>query len=254
MRSAMPSASATTALLGIWHDVEDSYVEEYLRWHSFEHLPERLALPGFVSAERHELIEGPGQRFCCFLDVKDREAFRSPDYQARLDSPTEWTRRLMPRYSRIHRALCEKRWEMGTGLSGVSACIRIASNGDETLRTQLHKICSDLLEQQAIARARLGEIDQVLTNIESEEKRLRRNEDAGGYDLVLLVEGLSVPAMRSTVHSLAAVPLAQKLCHEASIYSLSFSLRSAGQFAQWPASNGRPFDSEWFCHQGRLTY
>lgn len=223
----MHSAPATAALLGIWHDVEADHVEEYLRWHSFEHLPERLALPGFVSAERYELIEGPGQRFCCFLDVQDREVFRSPDYQARLDAPTEWTRRLMPRYSRIHRALCEKQWEIGSGLSGLGACLRIASNGDEKLKAELKASCAGLLERQAITRARLGELDQALTSVESEEKRLRRDEDAGGYDLVLLFDGLSVVALRSAARDLEAAPLAQKLRHETSICGLSFSLRNS---------------------------
>ena len=222
----MPSLTATTALLGIWHDVEADYVEEYLRWHSFEHLPERLALPGFISAERYELIEGPGQRFCCFLDVKNREAFRSLDYQARLNAPTQWTRRLMPRYSRIHRALCEKRWEIGTGLSGFSACIRIASNGNETLGAELHAVCAGLLERQAVTRARLGELDQALTSVDSEEKRLRRNEDAGGYNLFLLIDGLSVAALHGAARDLEAAPLATELRHEMSIYSLSFSLRN----------------------------
>jgi hypothetical protein len=220
--------STTSALLCIWHDVETDYVEEYLRWHSFEHLPERLALPGFVSAERYQLIEGPGQRFGCFLEVENRDAFRSSAYQARLDAPTEWTRRLMPRYSRVHRALCRKQWDIGNGMSGLAACLRIASNGNTALKAELRAICAALLVEHEIMRARFAELDQALTSLTSEEKRLRRSEDAGGYDLVVLLDALSIASLRSVADDLAASLHGQGLRHEFSIYGLSCSLKKDG--------------------------
>src|SRR4029453_15113665 len=121
----------TGALLAIWHDVEKPFVEDYLRWHTFEHLPERLALPGFQRARRFEHEDGPGQQFMCILDVRDLRDFESPDYLARLNDPTEWARRLMPRYGRVHRALCTKVLQIGQGIAPVAGCIRFNVRRDE---------------------------------------------------------------------------------------------------------------------------
>jgi hypothetical protein len=222
----MPQTSPTTALLCIWHDVEADYDQEYLRWHSFEHLPERLALPGFVSAQRYELIDGPGQQFCCFLDVESLAAFHSAAYQARLDDPTEWTRRLMPRYTRVQRALCEKRWEIGCGSSGTIACVRVAGSGDASSCADLEAACIDLYVNQHILRARLGELDQAVTGLDSEEKRLRRTEDSGGYGLTLLVDALSAKSLHAAMASFAALLTGRGLRFEISSYRLSCSLWS----------------------------
>lgn len=224
----MASSNPTAALLCIWHDVEAGFVDEYLRWHTFEHLPERLALPGFVSAERYELREGPGQRFCCFIDVDGLDALQSPAYQARLDAPTEWTRRLMPRYARVHRALCGKRREIGAGTSHRIACLRVASGGDSALACDLSAACTVWHARHHALRARLAALDPVTTGRHSEEKRLRRSEDAGGYDLVLLVDALSQQSLRLMVGELDGLMAARGSAYELSTYDLSCVMRGGG--------------------------
>jgi hypothetical protein len=40
-------ALAGNAFLIIWHDVKPEAESDYLRWHTREHMPERLGIPGF---------------------------------------------------------------------------------------------------------------------------------------------------------------------------------------------------------------
>ncbi|WP_332684054.1 hypothetical protein [Bosea sp. (in: a-proteobacteria)] len=217
----MPLTPTTDAMLCIWHDVEADHVEEYLRWHTFEHLPERLALPGFCLARRYELLDGPGQRFFCVLDVRALADFETPEYLARLDAPTIWTRRLMPRYGRVHRSLCRKLWELGEGLTGLTACVRIAGGGDPAIAETLAGLCARQLALQYLAFAQLGGFDAAVADRDSEEKRLRRSEDSGGYDLVLLLGGLSREALRSALDDVETLLERHRLKSETSLYGLS---------------------------------
>ena len=43
----------STACLAIWHNVNPSREAEWLRWHTGEHMPERLAIPGILAGRRY---------------------------------------------------------------------------------------------------------------------------------------------------------------------------------------------------------
>lgn len=86
--------NAMSGILAIWHDLEDSYSDLYERWLVAEHIPERLALPGFLEARRYEAAAG-SPRFFIRYEVASPEALASPEYLARLASPTPLTREVM---------------------------------------------------------------------------------------------------------------------------------------------------------------
>ena len=45
-------------ILAIWHDVDAAIGDEYERWYFREHLPERVAVPGFLAGRRYEAVSG----------------------------------------------------------------------------------------------------------------------------------------------------------------------------------------------------
>jgi hypothetical protein len=92
-------------VLAIWHDLEDSHSELYERWLVSEHIPERLALPGFLEARRYEAVSG-GPRFFIRYAVAAPEALASPEYLARLASPTPQTREVMQGFRNMVRTAC----------------------------------------------------------------------------------------------------------------------------------------------------
>jgi hypothetical protein len=82
--------------------------DEFNAWYDTEHLPERLAIPGFVSARRwiaHDAAPGQG-KYIATYELTHPEVIESPAYCARLgDGYTPWTRRILARCSVL------KRWE-----------------------------------------------------------------------------------------------------------------------------------------------
>ncbi|MGO4287372.1 hypothetical protein AB4Y99_24670, partial [Bosea sp. TAB14] len=41
-----------SAFLAIWHDIAEGGHEAYIEWHTREHMPERLSIPGFRTGKR----------------------------------------------------------------------------------------------------------------------------------------------------------------------------------------------------------
>ncbi len=86
-----PSARGAMLLL---FDVAADAVDEHDDWHTHEHMPERLAIPGFLRGTRWTRTT-TGPRYCVLYEVADLTVLDSPAYRARLDDPTPWTAKMM---------------------------------------------------------------------------------------------------------------------------------------------------------------
>lgn len=99
------SRPPTPGILAIWNDREDSIAEVYEHWYVTEHLPERLAVPGFVAARRYEAEKGTPRYFTTY-DVESLEVLASADYLAKLASPSPLTRQVMANFRNMVRTAC----------------------------------------------------------------------------------------------------------------------------------------------------
>lgn len=71
--------------------------EEFNDWYDTEHVPERGAMPGFLSALRYVCIQG-WPRYMALYDLVSLAALRSPEYLALSgDGFTPWSKRVLPR-------------------------------------------------------------------------------------------------------------------------------------------------------------
>lgn len=93
------------AVLAIWNDRDDAVAEEYERWYLTEHLPERLAVPGFLAARRYEALRGAPRFLTCY-DVESPQVLASAAYLARLADPSPVTRRIMAHFRDMTRTVC----------------------------------------------------------------------------------------------------------------------------------------------------
>ena len=59
--SQQPTQSIGRTILVVMMDVDPEHYEEFNRWYNDEHLPERLAIPGYIGARRFKLEEGQGR-------------------------------------------------------------------------------------------------------------------------------------------------------------------------------------------------
>jgi hypothetical protein len=84
-----------TGLLMVWTDVPADQEEEFNRWYNQEHLAERLAIPGFLSAARYEATTG-GPKHLAYYELESIEVLESEAYKYVQAHPTEWTKRCSP--------------------------------------------------------------------------------------------------------------------------------------------------------------
>jgi hypothetical protein len=70
--------------------------EEFNAWYDSEHLPERLAIPGFRSARRWVADVAPGEgKYLATYELDAEAVLASPEYLARFEGATPWTRRCL---------------------------------------------------------------------------------------------------------------------------------------------------------------
>ena len=83
------------AALAVWLECLPEAEGDFDRWYREEHLAERVGVPGFLRARRHQAVRGAPKYFALY-EVEDAGVLRSPAYLERLNNPTDWTRRVMP--------------------------------------------------------------------------------------------------------------------------------------------------------------
>jgi hypothetical protein len=84
--------------------------EEFNAWYDTEHLAERLVIAGFRSARRWVAHCAPGEgKYLATYELDSPAVLRSPEYLARFDGATPWTRRCLEKAVVFRRWACEQR-------------------------------------------------------------------------------------------------------------------------------------------------
>ena len=89
----------------MWWDMSASRRSEFEHWHTHEHFPERLGIPGFRRATRWTSAAGDEGIFVMY-ELDDYDVLASPAYLTRLNAPTAWSTRLMPEHRNMVRSQC----------------------------------------------------------------------------------------------------------------------------------------------------
>ena len=85
-------------ILLVMMDVEEGHEAEFDRWYNEEHLPERMEIPGYVSARRFKLVEGNGVlKYLCIWEMEDASPLESEMYKSQRARPS-WIREEANKY------------------------------------------------------------------------------------------------------------------------------------------------------------
>ncbi len=77
-------------ILVVMMDVDPEHEDEFNEWYNDEHLPERLEIPGYVSARRFKLEEGEGVlKYLCIWELEDASPLQSEQYKAQRERPSQ---------------------------------------------------------------------------------------------------------------------------------------------------------------------
>lgn len=86
-----------SSLLHVMMDVDPEHEEEFNRWYWEEHVPERVALPGFLSARRFVAKMGE-PKYLAIYELESADALETPEYRHAYENPSPWTQRIRKHY------------------------------------------------------------------------------------------------------------------------------------------------------------
>ena len=84
-----PTIPVGTTVLVVTMDVDPEDEAEFNKWYNEQHLPERMEIPGYVSARRFKLEEGDGAlTYLCIWELEDGSPLQSQMYKEQNADPT----------------------------------------------------------------------------------------------------------------------------------------------------------------------
>jgi hypothetical protein len=105
-------------LLSLWNGVDPARREEYDLWHTREHVPERLAIPGMLRARRYHRGKGPLPEFLTLYELETTGVLDSEPYRTLLRNPTPWSSSMRPSFRGFFRVGHLVRLSRGGGVGG----------------------------------------------------------------------------------------------------------------------------------------
>src|SRR4051794_9340570 len=145
-----------TAAVAMWWDIAPASRSEFEDWHSHEHFPERMSIPGFRRGSRWASEDG-GEGFFVLYELEAYEALTSPHYLARLNAPTPWSTKMMPHHRNMVRSQCHVVATRGGAVARHALTVRfsMAPGRDGDVRTHLASRVDALFVQPGLVGVHL---------------------------------------------------------------------------------------------------
>jgi hypothetical protein len=203
--------------LAIWSDVEPDHLTDYRHWLTREHTTERVTTKGFLGVRVFRATRADIARFFILYELEAPEVLDGPAYMARLNAPTPWSQRTMPRLGNFIRGGGVMTARAGRGEGSTIVALRI-----ERLPEKPQQIADALAALDGIASVQIGTTDLARTSVPTVEKGMRKDE--GIFAGLLIVEALDEAALRGALRE--AVRLAPDLggVGEPEVYQGMFAL------------------------------
>jgi len=192
-----------SAVLAFWHDIAPGGDAEFNHWHTREHIPERVGVPGFLRGRRYTALAA-APRYFNLYETESLATLSGAAYVARLNDPTPWTRRALPLFRNSKRTACRVALSLGSGVGGVIATLELgpAPGRAEELGAWLTSTALPSAgERSGIVGVHLCEGDVETTQVRTEEKKLRDRPDELAR-WVILLEGIDAGVVEAAGASL----------------------------------------------------
>jgi hypothetical protein len=196
--------NAGHGFMAIWSDVAPGDFDFYHRWLLKEHFPERVGIPGFISARVFRRQAGPDFQFFIIYETSSPEVLASPAYLARLNGPTPMTQQVMPKLKNFVRGAGRVVQSSGVCGGGAARVMRFEeahpflsdTNGRIALFNKIN-------EMDRVLSVRLFEVDIAPTTIQTEEKKIRTSKEEI-YNQLLVIEAVDSEALEAVSDRLKA--------------------------------------------------
>ncbi|MFK3780730.1 hypothetical protein [Agrobacterium sp. NPDC089420] len=190
------------AVVAIWNDILPEGRENFIEWHNREHIPERVAIAGFLRGRRYVAERGTPEYFTLY-EAADAQVLVGQPYLDRLNNPTEWTRRSTADFRNTTRGVCNTAYSHGCGDGGFIATFRFdAADGRETtLRTILIEALAEIGKSNGVSGTHLCIADNGASSLETAE---RKGRQVGVPNWIIMIEGGSALSVTAAADALAS--------------------------------------------------
>jgi hypothetical protein len=191
----------------LWHDITADADDVYNAWHTREHMPERISLPGFLRSRRGLNRALDRQQYFTLYEGETLESFVSPEYQRSLNYPTEWTQRVAPHFRNFQRMSCTLVHSSGKGLGGALATLRgsLPAGADEaSFVRQLLPALEQVGAREAITGVHAGIARDGFSGGHTKEIDLRPAMNEIPFDVVVIVEAIGLAEMDRELDGIAS--------------------------------------------------
>lgn len=221
-------ALAGKGVLAIWNGIAAEAEADFVAWHIGEHIPERVAVPGFLRGRRY-VAERGAPKYFNFYETETPEVLVSPDYLARLNAPSPWTQRVVRHFRETSRTICHVAQSRGLGDGAFVATLRLAASGERAaFLARLGMMMDELQAAPSIVAVHLLE-GQGGGGGATAEKALRGEPDQTA-DWILLVEAVEAAPLKAalaehaSVQALSSVASGYDPARDCGIYRLQYGL------------------------------
>jgi len=186
----------------MWWDVAPARRTEFEDWHSHEHFPERLGIPGFLRGSRWASATG-GEGCFVMYELDAVATLTSEHYLARLNNPTPWSGRMQPHHRNMVRSLCAVALTCGGGIARSMLTVRLSPKPGRgvALLDRLRAMLPKLPALPGITGAHLLQTQARSPGVATTAEQKMRGGDATA-DWILLLTGYDAQAI-------AAIALAE---------------------------------------------
>ena len=209
-----------SGFLAIWSDLPPEDETDWAHWMTREHSIERVKIEGFLLCRIFRALDTTVNRYFILYDLEKPDIVGGAEYLRRLDAPTPWSQRIMPRLRNFARGGGRVIASAGIGQGGLMATVRL----DTRPEWEADALCRELAGTDRVAAARVMVTDAVQTSIQTREKSMRSKD--GTFAALLVIEGFDETSVRNALRRLPSLApqLNCRLIEELPLYALCFTL------------------------------
>jgi hypothetical protein len=192
------TARRPSAFLSLWNGIASTALQaEYETWHTFEHVPERVGLPGFIEALRYRgwtpAADGTPRYFTCYW-LDDLAALDSPAYRGVFAAPTPWSARMRTQLRDFFRRPCALAGSHGASSASQLCTLRLQGD-DSALPDRLAR----LVDTAQVVSARWGQAAPTDFAVP-----IANSSAAADGEWVVMLQGIDRDALAVAAQGLAA--------------------------------------------------
>jgi hypothetical protein len=211
----------------MWWNVSLERRSEFGDWHSHEHFPERMSIPGFRRGSRWtSTLDAEG--FFVLYELEQYETLTSKGYLDRLNAPTPWSTKMMPHHRNMVRSQCRIAASFGGGVATSLATIRLSpADGKEAeLRATLVAALRELALKPGLTGAHLMITDTPKMSARTTEQQIRGSDAVA--DWVILFSGYDSNVVQEVASNQLSASALRRIGAEETIvtgeYRLAFTM------------------------------